>query len=444
MNEEQKKTSDLDSPVATLETASPTASEDNEDSLYRAEAVAEYAEAQQSYHLTQVITPRTWIITAVLSLCLTAIVLWFFFGTVVTRIAGEGLFIVHNVQLHSVHFEGEKGTIVSMDVVPGQKITKGQILSTIIMPVLMDKIRPAQQLTHKIKKQYRDLKQRAQQSIQHRTQKWASQKKILIDVLEHDQIQSEQIGALLVTEEHAGEGIISRRELISTKLQYSQLLQNVLMDKKALSDLNIEFNAYKDNWRSQLRALRLQLIQQEETLRGLENTLLTGSTIRSPINGTVFWRLSNIGDSVSHGQSLLYVIPDGQLIVQGFIPANQGKMIQVGMAAEVTPSFTQPLQYGAIKGKVIQMNPGIESAESMTAALKSPLLVKQFLHQGPVISVLIQLDTNANNPTGFDWTASSGPDMHFTAGTLVNVSVLVKEQHPVSFILPRLEKLAHV
>lgn len=331
---------------------------ETDESLYRSEALAEYAEAQQSYHLTQIITPQSWITLTVLGIFLIAGLFWFCFGVVTTRIQGEGLLVWKTGSIYSVNLQGADGEMQSVNIVSSQKVTKGQVLGTMHASGLIDQIQPTQKLVNELHEQYQHLGKNAPIGLR--------------------------------------------------------------------------------------TTLRTQIMQEESKLSILKKRLARASIIKSPIDGEVFWVMTQPGDYVKDGQNLFTISPNTSsshraILAQAYIPLSQGKRIKKGMLAEVVPSFTQELAYGAIKGKVIQVGAGPENQQTMSAFLKNKALLKRFSGDEPVIMVRIQLDKNPKNFSGFDWTASNGPHTHLTVGTLVSVSILAEREHPISLILPRLE-----
>jgi HlyD family secretion protein len=107
------------------------------------------------------------------------------------------------------------------------------------------------------------------------------------------------------------------------------------------------------------------------------------------------------------------------------------------MTAFIAPSTTPSSQYGTLKGKVTEVSGLTVSAEQLAVTLgaNSPL-IPVLLERGPALEVTVQLE-RADNPSGFVWSASNGPDFPITSGTLVDASVVIDEGSPVQQILGR-------
>jgi HlyD family secretion protein len=58
---------------------------------------------------------------------------------------------------------------------------------------------------------------------------------------------------------------------------------------------------------------------------------------------------------------------------------------------------------------------------------------------GALIRADVELDTDANSPSGFKWSSSKGPPMQMSNGTLFFASLVIGEQRPISLVLPVLK-----
>jgi HlyD family secretion protein len=107
------------------------------------------------------------------------------------------------------------------------------------------------------------------------------------------------------------------------------------------------------------------------------------------------------------------------------------------MTAFIAPSTTPSSQYGTMKGTVTEISGLTVSAAqlSVTLGINSPLIAT-LLGRGPALEVDVELE-KADTPSGFAWTASNGPDFPITSGTLVDGSVVLRENTPVQQILGR-------
>jgi HlyD family secretion protein len=79
------------------------------------------------------------------------------------------------------------------------------------------------------------------------------------------------------------------------------------------------------------------------------------------------------------------------------------------------------------------------SSEELTALLQDDQLVSFFSSEGLPIMVVIDIDEDSSTPSGLRWDIGDGPPFAITSGTLAEVHVTIKEQAPISVLLPSLE-----
>ena len=160
--------------------------------------------------------------------------------------------------------------------------------------------------------------------------------------------------------------------------------------------------------------------------------------VTSAIDGTILALLVKLGSYVDAGSPVATSEPAGSdLQVAMFVGAADGKQVRPGMTAFIAPSTTPSSQYGAMRGKVTEVSGLTVSAEQLAVTLgtNSPL-IDVLLDRGPALEVTVQLE-RADNPSGFVWSASNGPEFPITSGTLVDGSVVIDEGSPVQQILGR-------
>jgi biotin carboxyl carrier protein len=160
--------------------------------------------------------------------------------------------------------------------------------------------------------------------------------------------------------------------------------------------------------------------------------------VTTAIDGTVLALLVKLGSYVDAGTPVATIEPAGSdLQVVMFVGASDGKQVRPGMTVFVAPSTTPSSQFGTMTGTVVEVSRLTVSAEQLgvTLGTNSPL-IKALLDRGPALEVVVQLE-RANTPSGFRWTASSGPAFPITSGTLADASVVIDASSPVEQILGR-------
>ncbi|WP_026069147.1 hypothetical protein [Legionella tunisiensis] len=94
--------------------------------------------------------------------------------------------------------------------------------------------------------------------------------------------------------------------------------------------------------------------------------------------------------------------------------------------APVVPSTATKQEYGSIVGVVEDIANFPSSQSSMMAVLSNEKLVEDFTKYGPQLYVRINL-IKADTPSHYKWTASKGPNMIVTNGTLCTADIITKK-----------------
>jgi multidrug efflux pump subunit AcrA (membrane-fusion protein) len=153
-------------------------------------------------------------------------------------------------------------------------------------------------------------------------------------------------------------------------------------------------------------------------------------SIVSPVDGIVTEIVALPGRATEPGDPMIYLQPIGApLIVKGFVSATQAGTIATGMPASVSPADApRRAQYGAIVGTVTALSPAPVTPERIGFIVGgNDSLVDYFLGSGPVIEVTVELQLDPSTPSGYAWSIGQGPDVEIKAGTLSEVTVVVRE-----------------
>ena len=59
---------------------------------------------------------------------------------------------------------------------------------------------------------------------------------------------------------------------------------------------------------------------------------------------------------------------------------------------------------------------------------------------GAVTEVRVALKTDSNTPSGFAWSASKGPPIIISSGTICSVRIVTKQQQPIALVFPYIKK----
>lgn len=303
--------------------------------------------------MIQITPPSAWILLLACWLILFTVVAWLFFGSIETRVQGQGILWGKNEKIISVTYAENNSYVKEVNTHTGALVNRGDILADLYNPNLENEIATTQ---------------------------------TFLEDLQRQQAQG---------------------DFLTTHL--SQLQREINVEKRRLFTLL--------------------------------NRKKLATTLISPVTGMVVSVQVQLGDYLERGSAAFQIVTPSQgLMVILYVPATQAKRVAVGMPVQITPSIVNELEYRKLSGKVIAIDALPSTPESLTAVLKNPSLVNEFLHNGPITTVHVQLLRNNRNGSGYQWTSSHVPNYALTSGTLVQAQIITQRQTPLSLIFPFFNK----
>lgn len=178
----------------------------------------------------------------------------------------------------------------------------------------------------------------------------------------------------------------------------------------------------------------------QELVRVSRNTPTGNGAIESivsPVDGTVIEIVALPGRSTAEDDPMVYLQPTGApLVVKGFLSATAAESLAVGMPASVSPADApRRAQYGVVLGRVAALSPAPVTPQRVSFIVGgNASLVDYFLSGGPVIEVTVELQEDPSTPSGYAWSIGQGPDLEISAGTLSEVTVVVRDTPVIGWL----------
>ncbi len=178
---------------------------------------------------------------------------------------------------------------------------------------------------------------------------------------------------------------------------------------------------------------------EESIIRLRERHDLT-SRVSSPFNARVVEVLVKRGDFITRDEPLVKVelVGDGvrELVCFLFVAAQEGQRILPGMDVQISPGGIKKEEYGFMLGRVVAVSEHPATFQRMMSVFENEVLVQQFLRAGALTEVKVDLITDLDTISGYRWSATQGPAMLLSSGTLSAGFVVVQRQRPISLVIP--------
>lgn len=216
---------------------------------------------------------------------------------------------------------------------------------------------------------------------------------------------------------------------LNTVKEIQAQLRDLATQEARLSQQKLETGFTRNN----------QIEQVRERIAQLELQLKTQGSITSPYTGRLLGLSIVAGQIIEPGRQLASLEVEDtntQLLSVSYFPDRDGKRIDAGMPAQVTPSIVKRERYGGIVGKVVSVSPFPVTTQDITAVVGNTELANNLSRNSAPVQVTIQLQPNEKNASGYDWTSSDGPLQKVSSGTTTIVQVRVGEIAPIAYIIP--------
>jgi len=397
--------------------------------IFRKKALDQLSSPEQLDALMVVTSRRGWLALGGIMLLLVGLVVWGIVGIVPTRVDAEGVFIrTGGVQPVTVT---SAGRISDLSVRVGDEVRQGQIVARLAQPALLARMRAQRTRAESLARRHDQLqrhhdRQRALHSA-FMDQRRANLEELLAINQERYEIQTR-------LEEN---GLIPRQNRIDTARE--------IADTRAdLKELALEDAQREQERVNRLEAVRLERDQARAELDGLVSRYRSSVQVVSPHNGRVVEVKRNAGAAVGAGAELLSLERTGRdikrLEVVTFVPAAQGKRLEPGMTALVSPAAIRREEHGYLVGRITRISDYPATFNGLMRLLDNESLVRDLMAEGAVFEAAVDPIPDTTTPSGFRWTSGRGPDEEIRSGGLATVRVTVAERRPITLVIPALRR----
>ncbi|PVE94777.1 hypothetical protein DC434_12575 [Microbacterium sp. TPD7012] len=157
--------------------------------------------------------------------------------------------------------------------------------------------------------------------------------------------------------------------------------------------------------------------------------------IPASASGEVVEVLAYPTDAVAAGGTLVSIQPEDELRSFVYIPVAGSQPIKPGMSVQIAVTTVAPEDYGLLLGTVTRVGSHPATRAGVGALLNNDDITSIVVGGAPVFQVEVAL-TPADTPSGYAWTSGQGPDEQLSAGTLVNSTVTIASQTPITLLFP--------
>jgi HlyD family secretion protein len=410
--------------------------------IFRKVALERLSSPEQLDQLMQVTDPKGWLALCALGALLALALVWGVWGVIPTEATGEGI-LLRRGGVSDLVAPGA-GQIEEVLVGVGDVIAKGQPVATLRQEQLQRQIADTRTKLTSLQAELRERQGYAveQERLRARdlTQQRANLERSIATLGKDLSLLRERLAD---QEELLKDGLVTKQAVVSTEQELNTKRDQLAAQRLELSGLDLKRLDAAQQLDQELETRERGIREIELEIRELQAKLAENVNIPSPHAGRILEVLVDRGSVVNPGAPILSLeVTSEELVAVLFVPASAGKRVRPGMEVRLSPSTVKREEFGSMLGKVTRAAEFPATARGMTRLLGNEALVNKLMEAGPLMQIDVALVRDPATPTGYRWSSSRGPDLEISSGTLAAGDVVVKEDRPISLVIPTLrEKL---
>ena len=410
--------------------------------FFRKAALEKLSTPEKLDQLIKITDSRAWIALLTLVVVLSTAIAWGIIGKVKTKINTAGILLggeVYNI------VSTTQGQLMDLKIEVGDVIKKDDIIATVDQPEITQQIEASKAAI--VEREY-ELQQlltfgskETQIQDQLINQERTSVEQQIETLRKNIAFQQQQLN---IEKGLLEKGLITKPQVIGTEQQLENYQNQIEGFKTQLvqmssQELNVDFNQ-----KQKLTLIRQRIAQEQRRLEQLQEQYEIKTSIKSPHGGEVVEVLASSGVVIGMGTPLFKVkqedLADGKIRGILYVPAQDGKKINVGMEALVVPSTVKPQEHGFMKAKVTYVSEFPVTQQGMMTSMKNEQLVQGMLKMGAPFEVYVEFEKNPEAHSGYEWTSAQGPEITINSGTSCSGKITVKEEPPIAMVVPAFKK----
>ena len=413
-------------------------------SFFRKSALEKLSTPEKLDQLIKITSPRAWIALLTIAIAIGTAVSWGIAGRVKTKINTMGILLggeVYDIVSTS------QGQLVALNVEIGDMVKEGDVIATVNQPEMLQQVEAAEAALIERRYELQELIAFGSKDTQIQDE-LIQQQRLSIK----QEIQSNQKNITFLTQQLEidkgllEKGLITKPQVVRSEQQLESAQNQIEKLRAQLVQMSSQELNTGFNLQQKVTIVKQRIAQEERRLEQLKEQYQIKTKIKSPHSGEVVEVLTNSGVIVGPGTPLFKVKDETAIASTGkirgilYVPSQDGKKIKVGMEALVVPATVKAQEYGYMKATVTYVSEFPITQQGMMTTMKNDQLVQGLLRMGAPYEVYVEFEPNSESYSGYEWTSAKGPDIMINAGTSCNGKITIKEQPPITMVVPAFKK----
>ena len=406
--------------------------------IFRKVSLERLSSPEQLDQLMQITTPKGWFALIAFSILIFASLIWSIGGSIPSKVLGQGILIKQGGVFDIV--SASNGQISDIAVAPGEFIEKGQTVTRIAQPEIVEQIRVEKSRLEEFERQEQNLSQFSSNDVRLQNRVIEQQRNNLASAIDISQKRLNSLKNKIGSQDRLlKQGLITKQQLETTRQQFFATQQDIKQKRNDLNQLDVQKLNLGAKKERELTGITQQINETIRKIKILDDRLYLNNRVISPYSGRILEIRADEGSIVGPGSPILSLERLSQeeaLNSVIYVSTLEGKKVRLGMDVGISPSTVKKEEFGFMKGKVTYVSEFPSTAEGMMHVLKNRELVQKLSSGGAPIEIHVDLLPDDQTVSGYQWTSSKGPPTQIYSGTLSTASITVSEQSPISLVMP--------
>lgn len=378
---------------------------------------------------------------AVAALVIVFALAWGIKGSIPTEVAGDGIMLRSNQQVLPVRGRAD-GAVARITVSTGDRVVRDQVIAELQQFDIREQRRLAMEKLEDLRHAMEEMEARYQGDMKARQDSVDEKVASLEKAIALARQQRARLQSLVADEEKLlKEGYLTREKLNNTKSSFEDVLARIADLETQISETRSGLVNFLTDQGDRLETAKHEIHEQERVVAEIENRANERRLVRTPVDGFVAEIRVNEGQTVGPDDILMTVAEgDDDVEVLGFLSPVDGRRVEPGMIVHVIPTSVKKEEFGTMRGTVLSVSEQPVSLSRINVLVRDEELAKSFVADGVPYLTRVRLFEDASRPSGYEWSAGSGPPFPIRVGTRVALEVVVREQPPISLVVPALRK----
>ena len=411
--------------------------------IFRQAALDRLASPEKLDAPARLVRGSGWLVLLTFAVAIAGCAVWAFTAKAPVSVPADGILIDRAGLVEIAADRG--GRLETLDLEPGAEVAAGEVVARMSQADLRRELEAAAARLDDARQRYARFEGFYDEQKRREDQSDAARRATIERTLD---VLRERVALLDERVEKTGalfaKNIVVQDRLLEAQVAAADARERVSVLEEEALRLDLSAVERESERRIALLDEALNVEEQEREVARLTAQLADQQVIRSAHAGRVVELKVNAGDVVQPGDALATLAPldgAGELEAVFYAPPAEGKRIEPGMIAEVSPGAVEREVYGFILAEVASVAPLPATPEGMRRTLQNDQLVSQLSAGGAPIEARVRLIRDPATETGLAWSSSLGPARGVGAGAVVTGRVIVDHVPVIDLVVPGISKM---